>query len=343
MLQTKTYSSPFDFYDFFGYLFPGFMMFIYIFSFIYHHHEKAIEWHNKAINYCFSNVFTTIFIVVLFIVGVYVIGHLIATIGSLILDRVFMIGVFGFPYNFLLDLEVESEELIENSYKLIFLFFNSLIVITLFEFLWDSLKYVFYFVLFYLSLILLIFIVYSSLNKARREKFFDFLKKVYAYRILYFIPTKITNYLLGLIKILVNNNKPFPKEVIEIYAERFKSCFGINYETAKDDNIWLPYFYVTSQVPIQEPILRKWHHLYGYSRNICCASFIYIVLLVIVIHNFDSTNASIFNELLIVYVIGIIFYMRYINLFQNYLLKNVFRSFISIAKLQNNDGKSESE
>lgn len=316
-------------------------MFIYVFSFIYHHHEKAAMWHNNAINYCFSNVFTTIFIVILFIVGVYVIGHLIATIGSLILDRVFMIGVFGFPYNFLLDLQVESEELIENSYKLVFLLFNSLIAITLLEFLWDPLKYLFYFALGYMFIILTVFMIYSSLNKVRREKLFNFLKKTYLYTILYFIPTKITNYLLGLIKILVNNNKPFPQEVINMYAEKFKTCFGIDYKTAKDDNIWLPYFYVTSNVPIQEPILRKWHHLYGYSRNICCASFIYIVLLVIVIHFFESANASIFNELFIVYVIGMIFYMRYINLFQNYLLKNVFRSFIAVSKTEVEEQKIE--
>lgn len=333
MIHTKNYSSPFDFYDFFGYLFPGFVMFIYIYSFIFHHYELAYDWHNKAINYCFSNVFLTIFIVILFIVGIYVIGHLIATAGSLILDRIFMVGIFGFPYNFLLRLNAESEELIENSYKLIFLFYNLLIIISILEYFYEPLKYLFYSIIIYKSLIVTIFIFYSSFNLNRRKLILDFLKKYKIYSILYKIPIKITNYILNIIKILANNNKPFTKEVIFEYSYQFKKCFGIDYDKAKDENFWLPYFYVTSTNPVQEPVLRKWHHLYGYNRNICCASSIYIIFLMILINFWDLNRNQLYIELLIIYIIAVFFYMRYINLFQNYLLKNIIRSFISVSKI----------
>ncbi len=128
-MQNNKYSLPFDFYDF-SILFPGFLMFIYIGS-ILHFLKPSFDAYFLSIEYLSNNTLMLILIAIILIIGFYIIGHFVATIGSLVLDRVFLYGIFGLPVYYILDLDHFKRSYVEATYKHIFFISNLFLLLIL--------------------------------------------------------------------------------------------------------------------------------------------------------------------------------------------------------------------
>jgi len=110
MASSKEFSPfvPFDLYDFFGYLFPGILFSTNALIFL---NEVDKDFFNKYLKDIFihsdSIALTFIASTSLILAGIvilYTLGHFIATLSHVIIDRVLIDGIEGYPINFLLDI-----------------------------------------------------------------------------------------------------------------------------------------------------------------------------------------------------------------------------------------------
>ena len=128
---------PLDLYDFFGYLAPALSFFIVLFLFEYLLMKINVSdglYIFKFVNLIFkinSNYIFLLSLVIIFVVILYVFGHLIATISCLFIDRIFINKAYGYPYKSLLfnynndgSNYKEKEGVQVNYYRSLFLFIN---------------------------------------------------------------------------------------------------------------------------------------------------------------------------------------------------------------------------
>ncbi len=347
MELTKKQTLPFDIYDFFGYLFPGFVMFVYLSIFIYLvYYNQFVSFNLEPVKSMFLygkyEIFFTILFLILFTMSIYVIGHFVATLGSFWLDRIFLYGTFDSPIYYLLNLENNNRSIyLEFTYRYLFVLFYLFNVISIF-----SSYYLF------LNIALLILTVIIGIFFLRLFYEWEFFRNCYnKLKDLKLIDLFVNGFigkfikvLFDLLRILVNNNKQLPKELVESYETEFKSRFYKDYQNIGDDSLWLSYFFISSKNLEHTSNIRTWHQLYGFSRNIACSSFISTLLcsLYLLKYNFEkyylsSINVDNNNLIYIIYllifslIIGTIFYFRYFNLNQSYYTKNIIRSFITLS------------
>jgi hypothetical protein len=93
MPSMKEYSPfvPFDLYDFFGYLFPSVVFFSCIMIF-FNWHDNSVFWPWIAFIES-SHWFVNLLLLVFGIIALYVLGHFIAMISYILIDRVFLEGM----------------------------------------------------------------------------------------------------------------------------------------------------------------------------------------------------------------------------------------------------------
>lgn len=348
MELTKKQSLPFDIYDFFGYLFPGFVMLVYLIVFLYlvignPFEQQYICNENSFFQKDHYEILFTILFLVVFTMTIYIIGHFVATVGSFWLDRIFLYGNFDSPFYFLLDIENKNRSIyLQFTYRYLFVLFYLFISLSIFS---SNLIFLFLSILF-LSAILLIFLMRILYEFDTFKKFYDVCKKFEILKVLIdgFIGIFVEK-IFHLIRILVNNNKPLSKDVIKSFEQEFIIRFGKSTHNIYDDCIWLSYFYISSRNLEHTASIRTWHQLYGFSRNIACASYISSLLcsLYLLITNLlhwlypyvykhnDNVTYVIFL-LVFSLIIGTIFYFRYFNLNQSYYTKNIIHSFITLSK-----------
>jgi hypothetical protein len=336
---------PFDIYDFFGYLFPGFLMCLYFWIFCKFTNIEFIK-NLDSYKIYMSDTFTLLLSIVALIIIFYIMGHLVATLGVLALDRIFFYGIFDLPVNYLLNIEHETRTYVEATYKYIFFISHLVFILTIFTYI-RSLRYIIY--------ILILFLIFLILFRFFTEIIRFFYKETKVFiniadngfvRSVILRPTRIIDPILNLIRMAVNNNKKFPDEFIHNYEKAFMNTFNMDYRKAKDENYWLPFFYVASKDQYHTNLIRNWHNLYGFSRNISCASYISVLITAgWLIYHGETYNVYVAYQLIISLIVAWIFYLRYLNLNQTYHTKNIIRSFLTLylreSKYEQNNNSQE--
>jgi len=101
---------PFGMYDFFGYLFPGMFLFASAMLFFkYSYIDQTII--NTVWNACKDNsILLSVLLASLGIVFIYVIGHVLATLSSILYGCIINDGIIGYPYVALLKIPCEVKE-----------------------------------------------------------------------------------------------------------------------------------------------------------------------------------------------------------------------------------------
>jgi hypothetical protein len=341
---------PFDLYDFFGYLFPGvtfsfgFLVFVHhtlfdVFKFL----DPLWEVYSKA------PFLVSLFTIVVGIIIFYVMGHFIATFSHMIIDRVLVDGIVGYPVNHLLRLKKVTRGFSQSTYKYLFLVFNLFVSIPIFVSDYKTFK-VMINILLIIGIILIIIRVFIMLYRANpwrrkkliingipQNKFFKFLTFVYLSPATYFI-----NPIIAFFQKLLGIDKRFPPNFIRRYKELFKEYYGIDPNTIAQENYWLSFFRVSSFSQPNTSLIKTWLHLYGFSRNSSAAAYLTLTVIAICFYFYPSSFNNFGRlEVGILYILASILGIRYWLLYSSYYTKNIIRAFVEVSVQQTNLDKSK--
>lgn len=318
----------------------------------------------KSINWMVS-----FFIVSLFIVILYVIGHIIASASSIIFDRMISRHVIGYPYRFffkaenvtlkddhpfwcvkpLSETKLEDFPLSDKEDKVLFI---TTVIGFFFLIFWPHI----------LATILLwpfvgvtiIPIIIIKINRKIRRGIFDREKKAGKHNKRAESSSVITYYrmlgknarwekwidILSNIFVRLEFNflrewihlwTPFPPQVQEKFERTFYRKFHLDQiKEAGTENYWFPLILMEKEHPSVCNNIRKFRSLYGFARNLSMAFLLsFIIYLIFPVSIWFKSGT---------FVLGNIFLLRYIYLFYNYYSKYIFRAFIALEGI---DGETK--
>ncbi|HWP81845.1 MAG TPA: hypothetical protein VNN76_04225 [Bacteroidota bacterium] len=328
---------PFDLYDFFGYLFPGLMVIVYLVFFdVFLSHESGQ--HVDAIVIFVENLpwFLGLFLTIAFVLTVYVFGHLIGAIGSIVLDRIFMEGIYGYPVVWLLSLRRESHEYAEATHRYIFVASQGIILSCIFFS--DYRTFRISFLIF--TAVIIAFILFRIFIRAFKSAHLGpLVSRVAGNKFVRWFLLSPSNVIIwiedNLVKPVLGMEKPLPHQFRNVFFKLFQKVYGMDPKNKlSSENYWLSYHYATARNPASINLLKTWLHLYAFARNISVAT--YLCLFGFVIYRFYrqlSLSWEVQLLLIVMLFVSWVFLIRYWVLHQNYHTKNVLRAFVTAATM----------
>lgn len=354
---TEKIIVPVSHYEIFGYLFPGAtcILSIFLFEFWSKNYLDKLGMIHTPIYTIFYNCskiekrswdFSLIFLVSLFI-AIYISGHIIASISSLLIDRILIKRGYGYPHSFLLNPSSNPQyddegKLSAEFYKGAFFWIN-LFVIYLYlldfvrkEFVGMSVFIEKAFIGIAFSPIL-VFIMYIFIRWIWWKK-----KSKWAYNCLTICFSFLYEKFTKLLSEYLGTREAFTNEFILLYKKYYKATFNISAENKDTNNYWLPNFYVCLKSPEFKAKLDDWRKLYSYARNLSTAFYIAFLYCFIQIFIQSTIYMRVDKyELFVIFLIPLFFFIcsfimlyRYYYLYINYYSKSIYRMFI-IIKSQN--------
>lgn len=323
---------PFDLYDFFGYLFPGILFSI---SIVVFYIQLDLTIITKTTNYLSSsgdiNFILGLALVIGSIVVLYTLGHFIATLSHIIIDRVLLDGIEGYPVNFLLKISKPTRPFSASTFKYIFALYNSLIILPIFIQEFQLYKCISYSLLILLGLLILqrviiMYIRHITNNPEFTREFGN--KKIF---LIFLLPSKyIIDPIIEFVRRLLGLDREFPDPFIKLYENLFTNRFGgLKFKEVDTENYWLPVFSVKTQNEVHDRTLHTWLHLYGYARNASAAFYLSSTLIIIhILHNPTAYNPGIRIHIGILWFLSAFMGIRYWILYSHYYTKGVIRAFV---------------
>lgn len=230
MASAKDYSSfvPFDLYDFFGYLFPGILFAASMFLFMSQFNFQDVEPLKSTLTAFIDPPFImSVAIVACGIVVLYVLGHFVATISHIIIDRVLIDGIEGYPINFLLNIPRVTRGYSESTYKYLFALYNLLLILPVIVGDYSTLHFLLKIVLGSIAFLILQRIVImlvrtTKAGKARAHTLGDY----WVFRI-FLVPSKyLIDPLIGFFMRLLGLDRRFSDSFIAMYKDLFHQRFS---------------------------------------------------------------------------------------------------------------------
>jgi hypothetical protein len=343
MASLKEYSPlvPFDLYDFFGYLFPGVFFGVSTLAFIGHSMPQVLEYHQALwIAYDKAPILISMALSVGAIIVLYVIGHVIATVSHVIIDRVLVDGVVGYPVSHLLRLPRRTREYVESTYKYLFGLFNAVLLMPV---LFNSNELVQRLITILLVLIGLIIVLRFVVMIVRAD---PWRRRTVVPRIaakkwvrVYLWPAKyVIDPVIGFSQRLLGIDKRFPGQFIREYKGLFRREFKMEPAQVGSENYWLPFFYVSTKRPSSTGMINTWLHLYGFSRNSAAAGYMSAALITVCVYAYpDIRNEAARIQLALLLCVAAVLGLRYWLLYSTYYTKNIIRSFVECALSDSGD------
>jgi hypothetical protein len=331
--ETKLTQSPFDLYDVFGYIVPGLILLISIVSLMFQYgNDLPIRINYFMENHTISSFdlksmkestpwWLEITLLVTLLSIVYIIGHIIASISSLLIDKYLIRKISGYPSEILF--KIENTDKFKKGYYKLFFFIINIYLIRLFYFTRPRLVEIVLISLFIALLIIAKFIVST---KNIKNRFRPQLDK---------IGDKISIPFNFIIKFIVHSfslNEPFSEEFINIYNSKFKEWFNMDISHSKTNLYWLSYCYVVDRNEHMRDVIRHFLRLYGFTRNLSTTFFL-IFLFILSIKLNGSQHSYQLNILGTLSLLSsIILVIRFYYLYYNYYSKFIFRSFMYLSQ-----------
>lgn len=330
---------PFDLYDFFGYLFPGILFATNMMLVIY---EIDKKYFNKIYDISLKadgNFLLTLSFIIASIIIFYTLGHIIAALSHLIIDRMLIDGIEGYPMSYVLDLEKEDRYFLEGTFKLLFFFFNTLLLTpVILNKPYQTITI--YIILGIIFILIITRTIIMMLRQNNKEKINDLLNKInskkllnriwnYSINIFWEAPLFIIDLIIGFLRRLTGIDRKFKKPMIKLFKENFNDRYGMDVEKIGSDSYWLPVLYGMGNNQTYYKLLNNWLYLYGYARNTCAA--FYLTLFLVIIYSLININVNLYGmklHLLIMWIIAAILGIRYWVLYSHYYTKAVVRIFV---------------
>jgi len=319
---------PFDFYDFFGYLFPGLVAFLYLLAFFYYAYESGFQWVTSLLPLTY-HFLEGIFYFISIVIIIYVIGHAVATVSAVLFDRMIVSGIFGYPFVNLLGFKKKRRIYHEAAYKYFFILLNLALITPLLNGKFASTNMVITILVFLMGVIALSRFLLEVMRKFIKEERIQAVGNREIVRLLLVPDRYFLAPILEALSRMMHTDKALPKEFINRYEELFRKQFGMEAKDAGTENYWLCYFKATSGNPYHTGTIKTWLHLYGFARNVSCASYIMAAGLTAWIFFKGDNSLSVRVLLLIATANAWVFFIRYWMLYYMYYSKSIFRIFLT--------------
>lgn len=136
--------------------------------------------------------------------------------------------------------------------------------------------------------------------------------------------------------------KPFNSEMTKNIKKEIGETF--NFQVNTDDYYWLCYSYIITVRPYLASRVHHFVNLYGFSRNITAAIFIYLIVRLILLNWILGSKMDAMSWLtwLILLVCGLFMFWNYLKLFKRQAL-DIYFLFLSIKKDSNSQINIQAE
>ncbi len=332
--ETKFSSTPFDLYDIFGYIVPGLIFLVFsitimsvfdgdfplksqIFSKL---HEISYEELKELKDNVPWWVEVTLLISTISII--YIIGHIIASLSSLLIDKYLVKKIAGYPSQKLFNIPFNLDFSI-GFYKFMFLIINLYLVRLMFFSNPSRTEKI-------LGGVVLTIIIIGklSLSTKKIQNNSKLQTRLDKFGLILSWPF---NFIIHFIEKSFSLNESFNDEFIGNYKTRFKELFKLELETANTNIYWLSYCYVVEKNDHMKDIIRHFLRLYGFTRNLS-TSFFLLFLMILSIKLHGSVHVYRLNVAASLSLLcSLILIIRYYYLYYNYYSKFIFRAFLYLS------------
>lgn len=359
---------PFDTYDFFGYLIPGFSVFALYFVF-----ELFVL--KPATGSCYIAHMTITLplyglveyaaqdglgwpvqagLIIASVVGCYAMGHIISAFSSLFIDRLLVRKVYGYPHETLVPpFDSEEAKTYREStrfsstnaryYMAAFTWVNLYLVLRLSSvlnpevaLLKSGLAFAEWFLIISTIVKILFSFVAHRLSEATKGKGWwkgvDSILGV-AY-FLFAFPYYVASTFLAKV---TNTRGGFDPN----FREQFNKCYSNqdwpSKSTSTSNRFWLPFIFVSDKAPALGAMITHWLHLYSFARNLAAGCYISFVLMIIALSVYKrciiESNLSAVGWIIpmLALVLSAAMLIRFYYLYYCYYSKFTFRAFIYLA------------
>jgi hypothetical protein len=326
---------PFDYYDFFGYFFPGIAMVMYGYVFVHTVYGETVPSVIASFGVSDMEKAPLLIDLALFVVGVvfvYVVGHVVATFSNLYFDKILMKEVLGYPFLRLLGMASRPRPFSRPTYAYCVVLFNLLLIWVAFSpaaIRHDRVAWILFYGL--MALLGLRIIAKFITDVLSNCKWFKRLRDSRRLAFIWGAPVRyVIDPIIRLIESILGVDESFPDDFTSRYRSAFQGTYEIDPDKAFSENYWLSYYGAAKHSQFSE-VVRTWLHLYGFSRNLACASYLAATSMSIwclFIAADGEITSAVRLQLWISILLGCVFTLRYWVLYYTYYSKNVFRTFL---------------
>ena len=235
-----------------------------------------------------SDPFLTLAAVVMAAAVAYMVGHVVASFGSLFLERALVLKGMGYPYAILLRLrdsegqkDARSQEASRAVWRGLFLWGN----LGCFLFYvglafpgvsWFGLSVagISLWILAIWSLLLVTKVVVSAMIRYLRHRPDKRSTAVKAEALLGGAAAGFWDILLNPLIKTIGIKTPLPEEAIGLYDVRFRKEFGVDASTAGTHNFWFPYIWMIGNAPALAKVTHRGRIQYQFTRNLSAALYL---------------------------------------------------------------------
>lgn len=350
--------SPFNAYDFYGYLFPGAILVLFsICNFIWFTPVSL-----RSIIEVLSEV-ERLRVVLGVIVGsgfiamVYFAGHVNGTLSHLLYDRFMLKRVLGYPILALLGVVPENSSYRRAVHLYLILVLNAILiwpVVMLLipdnsNYLWMNLVlWALFFLLGGAAVFRSVFVhgervvnTFAFRSFLGKQKLFIRPIRVMA-KVLHYIATFLfflcRKHIIPFMDYLLNRDR-VSEEVVAGFRKNIRKLAETGVENLGRDNFWIPYIHICRNEPVFENMLSNWMNLYAFLKNLSVVAFILCAELSVIatihvmgvpniFHVTDPVDINIFFAgFAFFYLSGVVLAVRYWVIYRNYFTKFIIRSF----------------
>lgn len=340
-------------YDLLGYLTPGATMMISIFVFEYlveaqlGHVSGASELHAPLLESATrlfrvtlasqSSVGVLAVFTVLAAIA-YVVGHVVASVSALLLDRTLVYKGYGYPSSNLLQLErinSAEREFSGSYYRGTFFWLSTVLILDYTgRFVTPNasipLSPLAYSITIYVAVATMAKLVVSSSDFKRRRPGFFISRGA---RVMRYAFSGVVDVLSRPVSSIMDTKRSFDHEFLTMYQDAFRNAFSLEVETAGTNNFWLTYCYVLEKTSNLRSLASFWRTMYTFARNLAAAfflSFVYCFLWLLVHLPVIGDRGGVFPYYLPLtyFACACILLLRYYYLYVCYFNKFIFRAFV---------------
>lgn len=330
---------PFDLYDFFGYIFPGSILFSAILLSLFF---LGILTQQQLVRFFaeFESLNWAVEIFLLFSVFVllYLLGHLISTTSSTVIDRMLVRATVGYPFEHLFEYYPTSRPYSSGTHKYLFILGHLLFICGIFMHLGPFFMGCFHCLLIFFGLLVALRIVSKLALNIIQDASPDLLLKIRKLldkftRHFYFLAKYLIDPLCKILYDMLSINRPFSAEFKSEYEQLFKNFSGLDPEKAGTENYWLCYCYIRSHSPQLDGVVRNFLHMYSFARNVCSAVYIVLIFNLLIVY-FQSVPPTLYLIIWLTMLLltALLLLVRYYYLYSSYYSKFIFRSFLTLSK-----------
>lgn len=348
-LEVGRSKLPMSAYDLLGYIVPGTTLLITVFLLEFEAREQL---HIPIVAPLYSSLFNLwptmsgadghwllgVVFLVLLVAAAYVCGHLVSSVSSFLVDRVFIHKGYGYPYEHLLRIGKTDpgRDPSRAFYRGTCFWVNAYFVLRACDLLWPSAwTLVFSHIVGYYAVgVFLLRLASFGSSKATYRNGFRWLDRFMCrvHSLPYEAVARPLSRILG-------TKAELPVPFVDLYRILFHKRFGVQSEEAGTGNFWLAYSYVPSESPALGGLLSNWFRLYSFARNLSVAFYLAFL------YGFSSFSlqsrafpssvpfplAAICGAYL--FLSGV-FLVRYVFLYVSYFTKFTFRAFVVVESIR---------